>query len=125
MTLGELGHQLNRSGKGCCNCFSQSYSTPCPLDLKNGWELFPLFPIYPYPPQGHYSLTLDFLLSLLYKASFGHVIPELFFFLIIIILLWILSSHPKGQCTQCSFLRHFIKQFSPQGCMNPQTLTDK
>lgn len=25
------------------------YSTSCPLDFRNGWELLPLFPIYPYP----------------------------------------------------------------------------
>lgn len=42
---------------------------------------FYLSSLYIHIPQGHYTLTLYFLLPLLHKASFGHVVPKLFFFL--------------------------------------------
>lgn len=98
MILGELGHQLNRSGKGFCHCFFQSYSTPCPLDFKNGRELFSLFPIYPYSTETLHSYLVPLaaftLQSLLWPRHSQTVLYFLF------VLLWISSSHPKGQRTQ-------------------------
>lgn len=124
MILGELGHQLNRSGKGFCHCFFQSYSTPCPLDFKNGWELFSLFPIYPYSTETLHSYLVPLaaftLQSLLWPR---HSQTVLYFFVCFALDFEFTPKRPAH--TECSFLRHFIKQFSPQGCMNPQTLTDK
>lgn len=82
MILGELGHELNRSGKACSNCWLFFF-------FSSTWHLAPLIfrmvgrislsSLYIHIAQGHYTQTLYFSMPLLYKASFGHVIPKLLF----------------------------------------------
>lgn len=112
--------------------FLQSFSTYCPLDLGTFGRFFPLpVPSLPYLQAVYPTVTLH--PHLVFLAAF--TLQSLFWpcqyrtILLFFCFGLDLGFTPKkpvhtAQLTQ-SIWAVFIKQFSPQCCMNPKTLTDK